>query len=177
MNSILHRAFLSHVEDEEGYPNMAFEHFYQYGLDCFFWRLPRPMIRRAFQRACHTWKSESGIAMWQVRAFIDGLRGQRAVGTPSATPLVPETYSWPLPADASWTLVACVYPDGFIDLDIVHEVSRRFWSEDNGFLELPPDDAGRLTRCWFERTGVDVLVMQPDMAVDFALPKRHLHVV
>lgn len=176
MDSRPRPSFLSHAEDEAGYPNMAFEHFYQYGLDCYLWRLPRPMIRRAFQRACYTWKSANGIVMWQVRAFVNGLRGFGPAGV-DATPLVPATYSWPLPSDASWTLVACVYPDGFVDLDIVHEVSRRFWSEDNGFLELPPDEGRRLTRRWFERMGVDVIVMRPDMAVDFALPKRHLHVV
>lgn len=177
MRSISRGAFLSMVEDEAGYPNMAFEHFYQYGLDCFSWRLPKSMIRRAFQRACLTWKSEQGIAMWQIRTFIYALQGQRTAGAMIATPFVPDTYSWPLPPDPSWTLVACVYPGGFIDLDIVREASRRFWSEDNGFPEFPPDEGRRLSRRWFDRMGVDIIVMQPEMAIDFAVPKRHLHVV
>lgn len=170
-------AYLLFAQDEAGNPNMAFEHFCQYGLDCFLWRLPKPMVRRAFQRACRTWESDHGIAMWQIRAFIHGLQGRRTDGATSAMQFVPDTYSWPHPPDPSWTLIACVHPDGYIDLDIVHEASRRFWSEDNGFPALPPDEGGRLSRRWFERMGVDVMVMQPELVADVAVPKRHLHSV
>ena len=153
---------------------MAFEHFYQYGLDCFFWRLPKRMIRRASQRACQTWAHGHGIAMWQIRAFIDGLQGPQSAGAMDATPYAPDTYSWPLPPDSSWTLVACVYPGGLIDLDIVHETSRRFWSEDNGFLEFPPDEGRRLYRPWFERMGIDVIVMQPELTVSVRSVSNYL---
>ena len=172
-----HDALLAMAEDDAGYPNMAFEHFYQYGMECFYWRLPKPLVRVAFKRACQTWKAESDIAMWQIRAFIYGLNGHQATGEPVAQPFAPETYRWPLPPDPSWTLVACVYSDGIVELDIVHETSRRFWSEDNGFLDLPPDDGRRLSRRWFERVGIDVILMKPAMTVDLAVPKRHLRPV
>lgn len=84
---------------------------------------------------------------------------------------------WPTPPDASWRLVVCFYPDGELDLDFVHHVSRRFWSEDNGFLPLPEDRVCHFNRSWYEKMGFDIMVMMPAAQVAVSAPNRHLRIV
>lgn len=83
-----------------------------------------------------------------------------------------DSYQWTTPPDPSWSLIACVYPDGQCDLDMVHEASRRFWSEDNGFIPLPSDNPFLINRDWFEKMGFDVMVMYSEMTVMEDKPKR-----
>lgn len=45
-------------------------------------------------------------------------------------------YQWPV-MPVGWQLEFIVYPDGKVDMDFCHSVSRAFWSESNDFLELP----------------------------------------
>jgi hypothetical protein len=45
-------------------------------------------------------------------------------------------YQWPV-MPVGWQLEFIVYPDGEVDMDFCHSVSRAFWSESNNFLELP----------------------------------------
>lgn len=168
---------LDRAEDANGYPNMAFEAFYQQGLSCFVWGLPRPLVRRAFKRVCseHQARREA-IAMWQVRAFLYGLSG-RSEGA-SCVRRAPDGYRWPSPPDASWELVVCVYPDGCCDLDLLHPVSRRFWSEDNGLFHLPTTDRSLMNRHWFEKMGFELIAMQPVMQVQTTEPAiPHLQLV
>lgn len=156
--------FLSKAEDPQGYPRWDYEMFYQQGLACFVWRLPRLLVRQAFRKACEVWKAKSGmVAMWQIRAFIYGVSGGCRGGI--VKPRAPEGFCWPASPDPSWALVVCVYPDGYCDLDMVHPVSRRFWSEDNGFLALPSYDRTLLNLDWFETMGFEVMRMQPLLKV------------
>lgn len=169
--------FLDRAEDANGYPNMAFEAFYQQGLSCFVWGLPRPLVRRAFERVCADQQARGkAIAMWQVRAFVYGMSG-RYDGA-SCVRRVPDGYRWPSPPDASWELIVCVYPDGCCDLDLLHPISRQFWSEDNGLFHLPTTDRSLMNRDWFERMGFELMEMQPAMQVRIAQPTTpYLHLV
>jgi len=153
---------LSFAEDDAGYPRMDFEAWYQMGLQCFVWGLPRPLVRQAFRRLCRKFRSlAKPISMWQVRTFVWACNGADAVEQRK----VPESYRWPSPPDTAWEVVVCVYPDGGCELDMVHPVSRCFWSEDNGFFDLPSDDRSLINRRWFEKMGFDIMTMTPDMLV------------
>jgi len=162
--------YLDRATDEAGYPAMDFETFYQHGVSCFVWGFPRSLVRRAFQRVCGDWKAEGKpVALWQMRAFAYGLSGHYAGGMHKR--LARDGYQWPTPPDASWELVACIYPNGEFDLDLLHSVSCRFWSEDNGFFD-PPTESPLLpllmNQQWFEKMGFDVLRMQPLMRMKVA---------
>lgn len=118
----------------------------------------------AFRKVCTDWVAKAGsVAMWQVRAFIYGMRGRDCDGLRERR--VPQGYSWLTPPDVSWDLVVCVYPDGLCDLDFAHPVSRRFWSEDHDFFALPSDDRSVMNREWFKTMGFEILDMQPAMQV------------
>nr|WP_280971288.1 hypothetical protein [Cupriavidus gilardii] len=167
--------FLSYAVHPDGYPNLAFEAWYQRGLSCFLWKLPRPLARQAFSRLCEAW-SEKGrsIEMWHVRAFIHGYAG----GPPQCpSRLVPDDYEWPTPCDASWKMVICAYPDGACEIDFVHSVSRRFWSEDNEFPALPSSGRSLLSRYWFIEMGFDVIDFNPTMAVQVTTAQPPLKLV
>ncbi len=153
----------------------AFDVWYQQGLSGFVARLPRTLLKQAFFHLAKQW-TEAGrpVRKWQVRAFIHGSRG---IGRASDTKhCVGEGYVWPTPPDPSWSLVACHYPDGEIELDFVHPVSRRFWSEDNDFLSSPVGQA-RLDADWYRRMGFDVLQMMPTAMVIPGRRGRHLRVI
>jgi hypothetical protein len=152
---------LSRVEDPNGYPDWAFECFYQQGLSCFEWGLTKPLVRQAFNRSCDNWKANTGegVAMWQIRAFIYGLSGHFAHGVRKR--IVSEDYQWPTPPDQSWELLVCVYPNGKCELDFVHSVGRRFWSQDNGFLDVPSSDPYKMNWPWFDQMGFELLFMNP----------------
>jgi len=177
-------SFHQHAIDETGMPNMDYEMFYQQGISCYCWGLPTPYIRRALRAVCMRYAQRFGpIAFWQLRAFAYGLRGWNDGGQRQR--FVHTDYRWPLPPDTAWEVVVCLYPDGMCDLDFVHPVSRRFWSEDNGFLELPSYDRSMLGGWWFEEMGFEVMQMQPAMQVrvteesekpsHLAIVRRKLH--
>jgi hypothetical protein len=154
-----------------GYPAMDFEMWYQQGLQCYHAALPKPLRKQALRAVAKRWVEAYGdIAAWQLRAFAYGARGLGSCG-PSR---VPPDFEWPSPPDASWSMVVCCYPDGGIELDFVHPVSRRFWSEDNGFLDELPG----LNKSWFAEMGFDLMVMMPVAALGPRQnPKSHLSVV
>lgn len=158
-------SFHEHACDEIGMPSMAYEVFYQQGLSCHRWGLPRPYVRQALKSVCESWlaRFRTPVAYWQIRAFSYGLRGLDSAGYRPRR--VPDDYQWPLPPDPSWKVVLCLYPDGMCDLDFAHPVSRVFWSEENGFLPLPTYDKLQLGGWWFEAMGFEIMRMQPDMAV------------
>lgn len=166
-------SFHSHAVDEIGMPNLDYEFFYQQGMSCYRWGLPRPYVRQALRAVCERYAKRYGpVAIWQLRAFAYGLRGLDDAGQRDRG--CPAEYRWPLPPDVAWQTVVCVYPDGLCDLDFVHPVSRRFWSEGNGFLELPTYDRLKLGGWWFEEMGFEVMRMQPAMRVKAETPKPHL---
>ena len=71
-----------------------------------------------------------------------------------------------------------MYPGGSFDLDLLHPVSCRFWSEDNGFFAVPTEDRSLINRDWFESMGFDVMTMQPAMQVQIPDSKTpHLKLV
>lgn len=169
--------FLDRATDEAGYPAMGFEVFYQQGISCFVWGLPKPLVRQAFKRVCADQQAKgNAVAMWQVRAFVYGLSGRCEGGQRERK--APAGYEWPTPPDASWELIVCIYPGGSFDLDLLHPVSCRFWSEDNGFFAVPTEDRSLINRDWFESMGFDVMTMQPAMQVQIADSKTpHLKLV
>ncbi len=171
-------SFLDRAADEDGYPDMDFETFYQQGISCFVWGLPRYLVRQAFKKLCSDWQATGGtVAMWQVRAFVFGLSGRYgSAGIHSRR--IPDDFQWPTPPDASWELVVCFYPDGKFDLDLLHPVSCRFWTEDNGFFDVPTEDPTLISRDWFKKMGFDLMDFQPDMQVQVADSKApHLKLV
>ncbi len=105
--------------------------------------------------------------MWQVRAFVYGQAGRCADGICSRR--VPDGFQWPTPPDASWELIVCFYPGGKFDLDLLHPVSCRFWTEDNGSFDVPTEDPTLMNREWFEKMGFDLMAFQPDMQVQVAV--------
>jgi hypothetical protein len=141
--------------DDPIYPNMAFEEWYRQGLECFLWNLPRALVRQAFHALVKDRRRYWGsrIAPWQIRAFVYGLRGGYDERNVCRAP----GYVWPMPDDPAWQFVVFVYRDGFATVDWLHPVSRRFWSEDNGPLELPPHQPGELDGDWLRSMGFDVL--------------------
>lgn len=152
-------SFHQKAVDEQGYPNMDFEEWYQQGMACYRVKLPRKLIRQALHHLAEDWKRRTkAIELWHIRAFVYGLSGRDDNGQRGR--LVPDDFSWPSPPDSSWQWVVCVYPDGLCDVDLVHPVSRRFWSEDNGFIELP-----ELDHWWFENMGFTIMKMSPAMKV------------
>lgn len=168
--------FARYAEDEQGYPRWDFESFYQQGLSCHAWGLPKALAHQALRHLAAAWREKGHpVAMWQVRAFIYGCAGLCS-GEPRQRKAAP-SYTWPAPPDPSWELVVCVYPDGVCDLDLVHQVSRRFWSEDNGFFDLPSEDLRVLNQHWFEAMGFEVMRMVPDMCVQVGTKSSHLQAV
>ena len=61
--------------------------------------------------------------------------------------------------------MVCVYLDGMRDIDMVHPVSGRFWTEGHDFFEAPSTDLALINRHWYERLGFDILVKHPAMKV------------
>lgn len=164
MSCVQTHSFHAHAEDEFGMPNLAYEFFYQQGLTCYRWGLPRAYVVQALRALSARYSQRFGtIAFWQLRAFAYGLLGLADGGQRQRA--VPVDYRWPLPPDAAWQTVVCLYPDGLCDLDFIHPISRRFWSEDNGFLKLPSYDPLVLGGWWFEEMGFEIMRMQPSMEV------------
>lgn len=61
--------WLQHAEDADGYPRMEFEAFYQQGIACYAWGLPRHLVRMSFRHLCATWSARGhSISLWQIRA-------------------------------------------------------------------------------------------------------------
>lgn len=142
-------------ETEPGYPCMAYEEWFQQGMECFTWALPRSMVRQALEALAKRWRDAGKrVEGWHLRAFVYGLRGGR---DPEARPTI-AGYIWPVPVDSRWELVAVVYRDGHADLDWLHAETAAFWSEEHGFLDLPPHQGQLRGKDWFERMGISVLV-------------------
>lgn len=169
--------FLARAETADGYPRMDFEDWYQQGMSCFYAQLPKALRRQAMHALSKRWTAKGKeVSLWMLRAFAYGAAGRDASG--QRTPRVSKDYRWPTPPDAAWELVVCCYPDGECDLDLVHPVSRRFWSEDNGFFDSPGEKGERyFTRKWFEQMGFDVFSFHPDAIAMVGEPARHLPVV
>lgn len=156
-----------HAEIGE-YPNMAFEAYYQQGLECFKARLPRWLVRLSLAALAARYPQ---VEMWQVRAFLWGLKGGV---NPEEHARVPADARWPekLPG---WDLVICRYPNGALDMDLVHPVSRRFWSEDNHFLPIPECTA--IDQTWLTRHGFEIMQMMPVAQLSFDRRPAHLTLV
>ncbi|HHP5492963.1 TPA: hypothetical protein ACSCYS_003360 [Aeromonas veronii] len=50
--------------------------------------------------------------------------------------LIAEGYQW-AEVPAGWDLVFIAHPDGSVEMDFAHPVSRSFWSDENDYLQLP----------------------------------------
>lgn len=151
------------------YPNYAFEHFYQQGLRCHRWGLPKPYIKQALKHCIKTYRHAKEPRLWQLKAFVLGCRGRAGIDTKR----VAEGYLWPIKPDAGWVTLVCLYPDGKCDLDFAHPVSRRFWSDDNPAPQLP------VGIHWtdLEELGFEIMAMTPTMGICFGTKPRHLKAV
>lgn len=169
--------YLALAESDDGYPSMDFEDWYQQGMSCFYARFPKSLRAQALHALAKRWAVQGkDVRYWMLRAFAAGAAGRDASG--QRTSLVASDYRWPEPPDVAWKLVVCCYPNGECDLDFVHPVSCRFWSEGNGFIEPPAESHGRyFTRQWYEQMGFDVILFHPDTAVALGMPTRHLALV
>jgi hypothetical protein len=170
------KKFLSKSIDEYGYPSWDFEKFYQRGVDCYCWGLPKHLRKQAFKKVVGEWQSKKlKVHTWQIRAFVEGTQG-KINGVAREVYVAPD-YRWPIPVDAAWELVVCVYRGGYCELDMLHPVSGVFWSEENGFIE-PPKSFGRtLNQDWYQSMGFDMLFMNQDMQVSLSNPTPHLRLV
>ena len=170
--------YLAKAVTDLGYPQMDFEVWYQHGMDCYNAQLPKALRRQAMRALSKRWADKGKeVDFWMLRAFAYGAGGRDSNG--QRTPKVSREYRWPTPKDAAWALVVCSYPDGECDLDLVHPVSRRFWSEDNGFFDPPGVGNGEryFTRDWYERMGFEVLHFHPDAVATVGPSACHLSVV
>lgn len=159
-----------------GYPVLDFDTWYQQGMRCYQGALPKPLRKQAFRALVARWVAAGNeTAMWHHRAFVYGALGLDMQGRRSR--LVSDGYKWPVPPDVSWRLVVCAYPDGEVDLDFAHPVSRRFWSEDNGFLDLPEERTRCFNRAWYEQMGFEVMLMMPAAAMVLQVGQNHLRVL
>lgn len=155
-----------------GFPRLDFEFWYQRGVSCYQAGLPKSYRRRALDKAIADWEGE--VQYWMLRAFTYGAAGRDSVGIRSK--ILSPAFQWPQRPDPSWEVVVCHYPDGACELDMVHSVSRRFWSEIHGFFEMPePQDF--FNRSWFEMMGFNIITMNPGMLVDIGTTKSHLFIV
>lgn len=162
--------------ESDGYPNMGFETWYQQGMRCYQAALPKRLRKQALRALAARWLvAGCKVEMWHLRAFVYGVHGLDAKGRRDR--LVSGNYEWPTPPDASWLLIVCCYPDGEVDLDFAHPVSRRFWSEDNGFLALPDEHAIHFNKSWYEQMGFEVMVMMPVAREDTSTARKHLRVI
>lgn len=169
--------YLARAVTTDGYPVLDFEDWYQHGMSCFYAQLPKALRSQALHALSNRFTANGKqVSLWMVRAFAYGAAGRADSGL--RTPLVSSDYRWPTPPDAAWELVVCCYPDGVCDLDLLHPVSRRFWTEDNDFIDPPGEKGNRyFTRAWYERMGFDVIVMHPDTVVMVGESTRYLSVV
>lgn len=166
---------LRHAE-KDGYPSLEFETWYQQGMRCYQANLPKPLRKQAFRAVATRWvETGAEIAIWHLRAFVYGSLGLDGQGQRNR--LVSDGFEWPAQPDPSWILIACCYPDGEMDLDFAHPVSRRFWSEDNGFLALPEENTRFFDRSWYEQMGFEVMMMMPTATVAEKVGTSHLRVV
>lgn len=162
--------------ESNGYPAFDFETWYQQGMRCYQAALPKHLRKQAFQALVDRWGAAGRqIETWHLRAFAYGALGLDGLGRRDR--FVSSDYSWPEPPDASWKLLVCFYPDGEVDLDFAHPVSRRFWSEDNGFLTQPEEQPHHFTKEWYERMGFEVMVMMPIARAISPTGRNHLRAV
>ena len=125
--------YLARAETADGYPSLDFDGWYQQGMACFYVQLPKSLRKHALHALVKRWITEGkAVSTWMIRAFAYGAKGRDAGG--QRTPWVSSDYRWPTPPDAAWKLVVCCYPNGECDLDLLHPVSCKFWTEDNGFF-------------------------------------------
>ena len=162
----------------EEFPDLHLEEFYQQGVNCRIWCMPRPYVEKALRAVSYRAAHKFGPQKFKhLRAFVQGLRGVNSSVDCSHTKLCPSDYAWPLPPNHAWSVVVCVYPDGYCEIDFIHPVSRKFWSEYNSDLSLP-ETKHILTAKWFRDMGVEVLRMQPEMtAIVSEYKKTHLTLV
>lgn len=171
------KALLSKAEIEPGYPSTEFEDWYQQGMSFYLANLPDWLKNQAFFHLVEKWqKKDHEIEMWYIRAVVFGTRGFDYQG--QRIKYVSESFTWPNAPDAGWRFMVLCYPDGLCDFDYGHSVTRKFWSEDNDFLPMPPDPMGIFNSNWFEKMGFSVMSMNPTMQVTDCIAKNiHLQLV
>lgn len=150
-------SWIDRFAEVDEYPSWDFERFYQLGKTSKRWGLPHALRLRALRTQMAEFESTTGEVthLWQRRAFAQGFNHE------TRDSRIPHDYEWPSPP-SGWQLVICAYPQGVCELDFVHPVSRRFWSEGNPFLKLPFECASFFRRSVFLDLGFDI--------IDFGMP-------
>lgn len=156
---------------------MDFEAWYQQGFSCYRANLPDWLKKQAFSFLVQDWKRKGqSVEMWHIRAFVYGATGFD--GQRQQTKYVCDEFAWPDQPPPGWQFMILVYPDRLCCMDYGHPVSRKFWSEENGFFSLPPDPNRIFDQDWYEKMGFNVMQMQPGMAVSvFPSPNKHLRLI
>lgn len=160
---------------------MEFEDWFQLGWKCFLARLTKPLRKQAFHAQLRRRQAEGRtVHWWQARAFIYAAAGRGCTGE-GAEPRLSSNFQWPTSPDPSWQLVVCCYPDGTCELDLVHQVSRRFWSEQHDFFEIPVDcvdpQSTFFTRQWYRDMGFDVIDFDLELLAEVGNHRPHLRLV
>lgn len=89
-------------------------------------------------------------------------------------PLLADSYKWP-EVPAGWQLEFIAYPDGTLEMDILHPVSGRFWSEDNDYLDLPVKKDGiDLCPSDLQSKGIPFMTTSPTTTVVESEGRPHL---
>ena len=88
--------------------------------------------------------------------------------------VVSESFEWP-EIPKGWQLEFIVYPDGEVNMDLLHPVSGVFWSEDNGRFELPIMKNGKfITATILKGAGISFMTTFGHAAVSEKPKSPHL---
>lgn len=167
---------LARAECSRGFPSSDFERWYQQGMDCHMAHLPRWLRKQAFRSLVSEWRALGRtVATWQIKAFVHGASGMGHAGV--RLPHLTNSFVWPSAPPPGWCMVVCAYLDGICEIDYVHPVSRRFWSDESEFLLTPSNPVGFFTRAWFRKMGFDVMDMSGEMRVAESTPIEYLTLV
>lgn len=93
------------------------------------------------------------------------------------TGFISKEYKW-AKMPYGWQLEFIVYPDGLVDMDFLHPISGVFWSEDNGFLDMPVlPDGSRITADILKKAGVPYMTTFGHAEVSDKPTESHLKLV
>lgn len=92
-------------------------------------------------------------------------------------PMINSGYKWP-EVPSGWQLEFIAYPGGELDMDLLHPVSARFWSEDNDFLDMPiMGDGHTISVADLKAAGVPFMTTFGTAAVSDAPKGPHLKAI
>ena len=157
---------------------MDYDAWNHIGAECFRARLPRSLVKQALRAQARRFTANGDVVtLWHLRAFVMGLRGHTPYGDVQQEH--EDHCNWPQPPDPAWEIVVCCYLSQNCEIDLVHPVSRRFFSEAMSQAEAAQVTATPYRRSWFRMMGFQIIDFDPDMlaAISHLPPKAHLSIV